>query len=246
MIRYNDEINPGDVIALGDVHGQTELFEQFLSWVEDSRARVILLGDLVDRAKNPGDDLKVLSRVQELYNKPENSGLSSFTVIQGNHERFLINAIDGYGYSDWVRNGGDWENLADMVKYRDFLDSLPYYLIIDDTLFSHAGVPVGRNPEVMMGTPTLREQFVWQREPFLTLGPQLEKWTTVLKKVVHGHTPTYFEKGVEGFEKEQKVCTPVVKKDRVNIDTGACFVDGGCLTAYNVTQNTFKQFLHTV
>mgnify|MGYP003350540750 FL=1 len=41
---YNDTIDPGDVIAVGDIHGMGELFLQFLAWVEGSGARVIQIG----------------------------------------------------------------------------------------------------------------------------------------------------------------------------------------------------------
>jgi hypothetical protein len=43
------EIEPGDVIALGDVHARYDLFELFLDKVRGSLACVILLGDIIDR-----------------------------------------------------------------------------------------------------------------------------------------------------------------------------------------------------
>jgi hypothetical protein len=56
MITYDNKIQPGDVVALGDIHATWPLFEQFLDWVKDSQATVVLLGDMCDRG---GGDLKV-------------------------------------------------------------------------------------------------------------------------------------------------------------------------------------------
>ena len=76
------------------------------------------------------------------------------------------------------------------------------------------------------------ESLVWVREPFMTIGPQLEKWTDKIKRVVHGHTPF--------FEDEQLGQVNVSQKgDRIGIDSGAYFTD--ILTSYNATRNTFCQ-----
>lgn len=223
--HFSDNIPPDSVIALGDVHGQYALLVQFLNWVKDSDARVILLGDLVDRGRYPGDDLYVLSKVQQLCEDPESWGLASFTCVQGNHERMLINAIDGYGYSDWVRNGGDWENLTELAKYRTFLDTLPYYVTVGDTLFSHTGGFHGLNPAESLHSFTNREELVWSRDA-AKLGSGLAKWSNTLRKSVFGHTP--------------KSPLPYVVDDSICIDTGA--FQTGTLTAYNSTYNTFVSF----
>jgi hypothetical protein len=64
----------------------------------------------------------------------------------------------------------------------------------------------------------------------MTIGPQLEKWTDKIKRVVHGHTPF--------FEDEQRGQVNVNQKgDRIGIDSGGYFT--GILTSYNATRNTF-------
>ena len=223
--HFTSDIPPDSVIALGDVHGQYDLLFQFLSWVKDSDARVILLGDLVDRAKYPGDDLHVLHKVQKLCEDPESWGLASFTCLQGNHERLLINAIDGYGYTDWVRNGGDWESLNELAKYRDFLDSLPYYVTVGDTLFTHSGGVYGKNPADYMYSYSNREAFVWSRTA-PKKGSGLAKWSQTLKKSVFGHTP--------------KSPMPYKVGDSICIDSGA--YSTGTLTSYNSRYDTFMSF----
>ena len=48
------------VVAIGDVHGCDELLEAELEKHRGSGAELILLGDLIDRAPEPGGDRRVL------------------------------------------------------------------------------------------------------------------------------------------------------------------------------------------
>jgi len=223
MFNYNDKINPGDVIAVGDIHGMAQLYFRFLDWVKDTGARVILLGDLIDRG---GQDEAVLLRTRQLLENPDLLGLETFTVLKGNHEQMFINAVDGWGLSDWVHNGGDYENFELLAEHAGWLRQLPYYVTVGDTMFTHAGTPPGRNPQDWMATEYLRETFLWQREPFLSTGPQFEQWTPHLKKIVFGHTP--------------KNSLPYRIPNGICIDTAAYHTR--VLTAYNNTQETIMQF----
>jgi hypothetical protein len=65
------------------------------------------------------------------------------------------------------------------------------------------------------------------REPFLSQGPQFEKWNPELKKIVFGHTPQDYNVGQPYTIPGGGVC----------IDTGAFFTN--VLTGYNVTQDMF-------
>lgn len=243
-----ETIHPGDLIALGDVHGQAEHFFRFLSWVDNTRARVVLLGDLIDRSSSLRGDLLVLDETKHRLDDPEKFGLESFHALMGNHEwMFLGAAREDFGpyrtaTTEWLGNGGNHLACWEMAeRHGNWLAELPFYLTIGENLFIHAGLFPGHDPQKILhdGHP---EDLLWIREPFLRLGPQLEKWNPRIKKVVHGHTPTIFEE----YNKQNDLgFAPVVTKDRVNIDTGACFTKNdpqGFLTAYNVTQNTFKFF----
>jgi serine/threonine protein phosphatase 1 len=235
MITYSNKLHQGDVVALGDIHATWTLFGQFLSWVKDSRATVILLGDMCDRG---GGDLKVLEQVKRLLNGPEDWGLQAFYALMGNHERMFLDAMlgdpHGQGYHLWIQNGGNFDQAPEMVKeHAAWIKELPIYMTIGDTLFVHGGIYPGHDPAKAVAEKR-GDALLWMRQPFLTFGPEFELWNPNLKRVVHGHTPTVFEEG--GQDR-----VPIHKGDRVNIDTGA-YARKGCLTAYNVTQDTFCQF----
>ena len=226
--HFSNDIPPDSVIALGDCHGQIDQLTQFVEWVKGSDARVILLGDLVDRAKNPGDDLLVLNLVRAMCESPEDFGLASCTSLIGNHETMLLNALDGYGYRDWVSNGGDYANLKNFQEYVPWLRSLPYFVTVGDTLFTHSGGVYGTDPRDHMNSVTNREDFVWDRS-VPKRGSGLDRWTKTLKKSVFGHTPRSAMPYVAG-----------PSDDSICIDTG-CY-STGTLTAYNATYNQFTQF----
>jgi serine/threonine protein phosphatase 1 len=223
MFHYNDVIEEGDVIAVGDIHGRSDLFIEVLCWLRDSGARVVLLGDLIDRGP---DDLTVLNLAHDLLQNPDQLGVESFTVLRGNHEQMFLNALEGFGWGDWVRNGGDWENVESLKPHEEWIRQLPYYVTIGDTMFSHAGCVPGEDPMFSLQSNHLREEFIWMREPFLSRGPKFDKWNPNLKNIVFGHTP----RGPLPYRIPNGVC----------IDTGA--FKTGVLTVYNATQDTFNQF----
>jgi diadenosine tetraphosphatase ApaH/serine/threonine PP2A family protein phosphatase len=238
-----EDISEGDVIALGDIHATWKPYEDFLNWVKGSEATVVLLGDLIDRG---GDDLKTLNATKTLIEDPEAWGLHSFHVLMGNHEKMFLESFADWGdgleiffqsATQWFSNGGSRENAEEMARdHYEWISKLPYLLTIGDTIFVHGGIWPGVDPRGRSSREAA--SLLWMREPFLRLGPKLGAWTTKYKRVVHGHTPTFLERGHWSF-------SPVNLVDRVNIDTGCCFSgeEGeGRLTAYNVTKGTFKQF----
>ena len=219
---------PGHIVCLSDIHGSILQFRKFVRWVKGSGAKLILLGDYVDRGKNSGDCEKVLKLVKALQETPEKYGIESCVPILGNHEILALGAFEGNSAAmrDWVMNGGDIANIDKLRKFEPWLRGLPYYVIEDGVLFSHAGTFPGHHPEEYMGTEYLREQFVWNRGSMLKKGPCFGDWDPTLKLAVMGHTP-------QGSE-------PYFGPDFVCIDTGCFFT--GVLTAYDVTADRFVRF----
>ena len=219
-------IQPGDVIAVGDVHACYDLLSKFLEFVQGSQACVILLGDIIDRG---GDDVKVLNVVSSLLKEPEAIGLSNFFCLMGNHEAMFIDAVTGPGpdWVLWLQNGGNFDDYGEMQEHLDWLEDLPIFMTVGDTMFMHAGFFPGKDPTETINSGGT-ESLLWMRHPFLTYGPEFEKWNPSLKKVVFGHSPRN-----DGAPYE-------IPGGGICIDSGAFFSDK--LTAYNVTQDTLYQF----
>ncbi|MFC7054110.1 metallophosphoesterase [Hansschlegelia quercus] len=206
---------PGQAAAaVGDVHGQDDLFGALLNALADDLASrsaapvIVQLGDLVDRGTGSIDALRRAQR-----------GLPgiSFVTLMGNHEDCLLRALgdDEDDALRWFNCGGattlaqlglspddtDWrERLRSGVgdETLDWVARLPTAHRIGDLLFVHAGIDP-ETPLVAQDATTM----MWVRGPFLDSdGPYPEGVA-----VIHGHTP----------QKKVELRHP----HRVNLDTGA-------------------------
>ena len=216
------------VYAIGDVHGEAEMLESLLEKIRRDageagaeRRVAVFLGDYVDR----GSDSRQV--IDLLLSDP----LPDFECVflKGNHEA----AFEGFmaapeDYLHWLTFGGvstcasygidtaappdgaemlSWlrERLNEAVPeaHKDFLAELRLSHQEGDYFFAHAGIKPGVPIEEQQA-----EDLLWIREPFLH--SNLDHG----RIVVHGHTPEW---------------SPVVRANRIGIDTGACF--GGALTA---------------
>ena len=155
-------------IAIGDLHGRVEWLDKLTarlrSLPEWPSARLVFLGDFVDRAGRVRD---TLDRVLELIAERPGS-----TAVLGNHDLALVRAagLDGRSPSGyWVRryasaydhqptfqsylgrtpdyySGADWEkDLAELkaampATHREFLSGLPWAVEADGHLFLHNGL----------------------------------------------------------------------------------------------------------
>jgi serine/threonine protein phosphatase 1 len=233
--KYDTAISPGDVLACGDIHGASDLLDEFLNYVKGTQTTVILLGDLTDRGH---DCAGVLDRVKALLDDPASWGLQAFHCLRGNHEQLMVDAAEGRAgdIQLWLQNGGNrCGQLERIMEHVEWVAELPLYMIVGDTLFVHAGIQPGKDPALYTKTRTLREQLMWIREPFLSKGPMFSLWNPSLRRVVHGHTP---------FLDDERIGTVNVSDtgDRIGIDTAAVY--SGILSSYNATKNTFAR--HTV
>lgn len=204
--------------AIGDVHGRADLLDACLAGIEadaarhpDRRARIVFLGDLIDRGP---DSRAVLDRVLALRAQDRAVALS------GNHEAMLLDAMDEpAALAPWSRNGGvetlrsygisvpgrlDGAAAAELVAamreaipeaHRRVLRELGTTWRCGDYLLVHAGIRPGIPAEAQD-----RHDLLWIREPFL--GSRADHGAVV----VHGHTP------VPAID---------VRPNRINIDTGA-------------------------
>jgi len=223
-----NKINPGDCVAVGDIHARYDLLELLLEEVAGTQAVLIFLGDILDRG---GQDIQVVERIRKLTEDPESEGLSNVFCLMGNHEGMFVDACVGPSQDLflWLQNGGNFEQYDEMQEHLEWVAELPIYMTVGDTMFSHAGIVPGRDPFELVEADKV-DTLLWMREPFLSRGPEFEEWNPDLKQIVFGHTPKLDEG--EGL--------PYTIPDGICIDTGAIFT--GVLTAYNVTQSAYYQF----
>lgn len=170
-----------EVVAIGDVHGCASLLRDVIWPHLGSGAELILLGDLIDRSPEPEGDRLVLELVQELQANPATYGLAGVTVLRGNHEQMLLDALaeesPGEATELWKWNGGNPAFLQTAREHRNWLETLPLSTIRGKYLFVHAGVRPGTPLEEQHD-----EDLLWIRGPFLNRDHGLPY------TVVHGHT----------------------------------------------------------
>jgi serine/threonine protein phosphatase 1 len=230
-------VPPGHfVVAVGDVHGRFDLVEALwplidaASRVSSARRRLLIfIGDYVDRGRQAREVVDRLLR-----------GFTGFETIylKGNHDDTLLKFLADPTIGEAWRSFGGLETLAsygvahtqgkDWSQTRsefaaaiprthvEFFKNLKPHFAIGDYLFVHAGI----RPRV-----PLEEQketdLLWIREEFL------DSTVNFGRVVVHGHTPTD---------------APVLRANRIGIDTGAYMTDN--LTAV-ILEGRTRRFLST-
>jgi serine/threonine protein phosphatase 1 len=206
------------IYAIGDIHGRADLLAALLRQIDvdctlypSSRPIVVFIGDYIDRGSASREVLDLLLGCERT---------KEAVFLKGNHETFVhlflsapavldewrlcggLETLVSYGLKPSINPGAaEQRRLAkELAKsipkpHLKFLDSLKLSFSCGDFLFVHAGirpgVPIRKQGE---------EDLLWIREEFLSCEQPFEKF------VVHGHTP---------------VCTPDIRSNRINIDTGA-------------------------
>lgn len=207
------------VYAIGDVHGCDERLAALHAVIAEDAVRrpcdfalLVHIGDYVDRGP---DSRGVVARLATGDPVP---GVATVNLM-GNHEQTMLDALAGEGaaMTDWMFNGGgaalrSWG--GDPEAPRDtwvravpachlvFLRNLALSHREGGYLFVHAGVRPGvpLEDQNRQDMLSIRQAFLFSEADFGVV-------------VVHGHTPK---------------SDPVVRGNRIGIDTGAVY--GGRLT----------------
>jgi serine/threonine protein phosphatase 1 len=207
------------IYAIGDVHGRNDLLEALLERVRKhvaanpiARPLIVVLGDYVDRGPSSRQVLDTLL---------QRSSYQDTILLQGNHERYVLDFLDNpASLSDWLRLGGletlrsyglDPGNFLDprtqellamslslamhQNGHLDLLRDLPSSFTCGDFFFVHAGV----RPGVPLDQQSHRDLLEIRKDFLLCT-------SSFGKIVVHGHTP---------------VSKVEIHANRINIDTGA-------------------------
>ena len=207
------------VYAVGDIHGRADVLTALFTRIDqDLKARPtvgsieVFLGDYIDRGPHSRQvvDLLILRQRQRFA-----------VFIKGNHEAYACQVLsDSSVLSDWMLIGGintllsygvdpsgcDHDQQAQQTvaaafrqalpdSHRHFLQDLALSFSCGDFFFVHAGV--------RPGIPLVRQSeqdLLWIRDDFLLHEENFGK------VVVHGHSPAN---------------SPVIRPNRINIDTGA-------------------------
>lgn len=208
------------VYVLGDIHGQMAQLEAALARIhaEDPQARIVFLGDYVDRGPDARGVLTTLMQGQ--------AEGRDWTCLMGNHDRFLLRFLENPEYLDphvsrplyWTDPPlGGRTTLAsygvDVAEdrplseigaeardripqaHRDWIAALPRVVPTEAHIFVHAGLRPG-----VAVADQIEDDLVWIREPFLS------DTRDHGALVVHGHTAL-----------EQ----PELYPNRLNMDGGA-------------------------
>ncbi len=200
------------VYAVGDVHGQLDRLRAMHAAIAADLARrpvaaplLLHLGDYLDWGPDSAGVLALLAGGAPI------AGMEVVNLA-GDHEQMLLDAVDGDGAAatDWLHSGGgaslaSWGIAPDTPRaewgarlpeaHLAFLRGLAHRHRAGGYLFVHAGV----RPGVKLADQA-RMDLHHIREPFLSTDRPLGL------VVVHGHTVA---------------ATPVVRANRVGVDTGA-------------------------
>lgn len=206
------------IYAIGDVHGRIDLLNSLLARIDENLANSpierpvhVFVGDYIDRGPNSRDVIERLlkrSRTHEVI------------CLKGNHEALILEFLDdptvlenwrhlgalptlmSYGLTPPNRTESrGHEKLAAALRqtmpeeHRNFLTNLHMTFTCGDYFFVHAGV----RPGVPLAAQK-EADLLWIRDEFLASNAAFGKM------VVHGHTP---------------IDEPDIRKNRINIDTGA-------------------------
>lgn len=237
---------PGGTVvwAVGDVHGQDDLFEAMVSAIETDLARteasrrvVILLGDYIDRGLG---SKRIVDRILALNETLDASGCE-LVLLKGNHEDLLLRFLDNSATGPaWVAVGGSetllsygiqppssndapgWEAASNLLltsmplSHLLFYEALDHHFQVGDYHFVHAGVRHGVPLDAQAP-----EDMLWIRDSFLRDTRAFEKM------IVHGHTP-----GPDVYSDHRRLC----------LDTGGYAT--GLLTALRL-EGTSRDVLQT-
>lgn len=196
------------IYAISDIHGCLDSLKKMLVKIkyDSKKDTLILLGDYVDRGKEP---IATLFFVDDLIKK-------GAVALLGNHDKMFLDSIESNNKPlslDQRRTLKQYKmlNEKDKEKVKNILKSLKNYFMLDKYVFVHAGVnadfPLEKN-EI--------DDFIWARESFY------ENKAYVNKVCIFGHTPTCFLNKDESL----KIWHDKKYNDKIGIDCGCVFNDG--------------------
>lgn len=236
------------IFAISDVHGCYDelmaLYKQLP--ITPKTDQLIILGDHIDRGPKSKQVVEQLIEWKKKY--------PHWQFIYGNHEDLMLDALmyNGRVYNSfdlWYQQGGKetflsyvdpklsrYEKALIQIKdaipqvHLEFLAGLPMLVETDDYFFVHGGL----KPGVKIEDQDLQD-LIWIRESFI------DSTYDFGKKVIFGHTAdgrgSYYNQN-NPWGRQQRFM-PIVKKNKIGIDTAVCARFGGRLTALELPAEKF-------
>ena len=236
----------GNVWAIGDVHGYADTLVALLDSLNlDSRDRVVLLGDLVDRGPKSCEVIRIAREDPR------------FCCVLGNHEEMMLKSFDVDNIRNltaqqagWFYIGGRATNQSYIDEFtnsngvlEDFdlrmrvgkdlawLDALPHHIVLDDFRLVHAGYSPWDGDLDLQSTDTL----MWIRGEFHnSITPVDEKRTVVFD---HSTMPGFGLQQTEVWESEVELLNS--RPAAIGIDSCCYGGNDPQLTALNLQTGDF-------
>ena len=172
--------------VLGDIHGANQALVQVLerSSFDPKNDLLICLGDVCDGWPETKEAITTLLKIKNLV------------YILGNHDYWALEwALSGESPEIWLSQGGEatiksYHPSGMPQEHIKLLSEAPYYHILDNKLFVHAGIDP-RLPVEVQETETL----LWDRELYKkALSARLSNQTslTPYEEVYIGHSPIHY------------------------------------------------------
>jgi serine/threonine protein phosphatase 1 len=207
----------GKIFAIGDIHGCISELDRLVAQLDIDAGddTLVFIGDYIDRGPDPKGVIDYIIDIRR--------SIRNVVCLSGNHEDMFLNyCLDRRDEELYMSNGGmrtlasygftreGTEELILPESHREFFTSLQTYHETDDYIFVHAGlrpgIPLDRQD---------REDLLWIRSEFINSSYDFGK------TVIYGHTPISLN-------------TPLIDKNKIDIDTGAVY--GGKLTCIELPE----------
>lgn len=209
---------------------------------------MVFLGDYIDRGPKSKQVVEQLMSWKKQY--------PHWQMLYGNHEDLMLDALmyNGKIYQSfdlWFQQGGKQTFLSyvpegltayeksimqikDVIpqKHLEWLAALPRYFEDDNYIYCHGGLVPGKKPE-----DTDPYDIIWIRDTFIR---STYDWG---KKVIFGHTVDASGEHynvANPWGKKQKYM-PIVKKNKIGIDTAVCPPSSVRLTCVELPKEVFHQ-----
>jgi len=167
----------GKTLAVGDIHTKLWIIESVEKLIDDYDA-IVFVGDYADDWNaNPAQTIQTWECLKQLESKYPNK----VHLVTGNHDYIYVHKTSaiasGYNYITQILI-----NSSENRKLKKWLMALPVIIMIDDVLYSHAGVTDTWNGEEKIAD-------LWSDDSPLWVRPSSKNNYKSVPQVF-GHTPS--------------------------------------------------------